>query len=71
MGISEISMIGMINKVGGFEDPKHFPILTPSSPIPRRVRRLKSEENGHLRLVGIDLFNALISMHRALNYRVN
>ena len=34
MGISEISMIGMINKVGGFENPKYFPILTPSSPIP-------------------------------------
>ena len=34
MGIFEISMISIIHKVGGFEDPKHFPILTPSSPIP-------------------------------------
>ena len=38
MGISEINMIGMINKVGGFEDPKHFPILTPSSPIPTIIK---------------------------------
>ena len=37
MGISEISMIGMINKVGGFEDQKHFSILTPSCPIPTVV----------------------------------
>ena len=34
MCISEISMIGMNNKVGGFEDPKYFSILTPSCPFP-------------------------------------